>query len=146
MMAVRVLAGFTSSICALARAEASWAMESLDEGMAVPVRNELKADRPRLRALGSEAMAKGFPRILRHECLELTPGTLVLRVCGPGPREGCGMLGPSIRRAHVDDPNDWHLGLRRLSAEPVREVAGLHAAPENALDLEEDRLVDRVGL
>src|SRR5215203_3664688 len=106
MMAVRLLAGFTSSICALARAEASWAMQSLDEGMAVAVRNELKADRLRLRALGPQAMAKGFPRILRHECLELAPGVLVLRVCGPGPREGGGMLGPSVGRAHVDDPND----------------------------------------
>src|SRR5215213_4668369 len=106
MMAVRLLAGFTSSICALARAEASWAMESLDEGMAVPVRDELKADRPRLRALGPDAMAEHLPGILRHECLELTPGTLVLRVCGPGPREGGGMLGPSIGRAHVNDTND----------------------------------------
>src|SRR5215208_4693724 len=112
MMAVRVLAGFTSSICALARAEASWPMESLAEGMAVPVRNELKADRPRLRALRPDAMAKGFPRVLRHECLELTPGALVLGVCGPGPRESGGMLGPSIGRAHIDDPNDRHLGLR----------------------------------
>src|SRR5215208_6488882 len=133
MMAVRVFAGFTSSICAFARAEASWPMESLDEGMAVAVRDELKADRPRLRALGSDAMAKGFPRVLRHECLELTPGALVLRVCGPGPREGGGMFSPSVGRAHVDDPNDRHLGLRRLGVEPVWHLARLHAAPEDAL-------------
>src|SRR5215204_2352120 len=106
MMAVRLLAGFTSSICALARAEASWAMESLDESMAVAVRNQLEADRPRLRALRPDAMAKGFPRILRHECLELTLGALVLGMSGAGPRKGCGMLGPSIGRAHVNDTND----------------------------------------
>src|SRR5215207_700161 len=125
MMAVRVLAGFTSSVCALASAEASWPMESLDEGMAVSVRDELEADRPRLRALGPQAMTKGFPGVLRHECLELAPGALMLRVCGLGPREDCGMLGPSVGRAHIDDPNDGHLGLRRLGAEPVWDLARL---------------------
>src|SRR3954465_15757901 len=84
MTPVSVFAGFTSSVCALAKAEASCAIDSLQErkvashgGSLRRASHHLEADRARLRALGPEAVAEGFLRLPRAEILQLALGVVV---------------------------------------------------------------------
>src|SRR5215218_7155139 len=123
--AVRLFTGLTSSICAFAKAAASWAIESLQERMtalltmgavrvtgAIP--HDLKTDRSPLRAFGPDAMPKGFLGVLRDQRLELDLRHLMLDMGGAGPSKGGGILGPGIRGTHVHDADHRKLRLRRL--------------------------------
>ena len=64
VVAVSDFSGLMSSAWALANAEASAATVSLDRGMGRL--QQIKAYRPRFRALGFHAVPDGLPGILRH--------------------------------------------------------------------------------
>src|SRR6266576_3646285 len=80
--------GLVSAICALAKAAARAAIDSLDRCIAhLALLERLEADRPRLGALGPHAMAERLLGILRHQPLELGLGPFVLEKCRPGGAE-----------------------------------------------------------
>src|SRR5215467_13115367 len=89
MVAVSDFSGLMSSAWALAKAEASAAIDSLD--------------RPRFRVLGFHAVANGLLGILRHQGLEFALRPFVVEKGTPGVAEQHGELGPGIGRAHIDD-------------------------------------------
>ena len=62
----------------MAIAAASWAIVSLEARMVASIGNHIEADCARFVALGSNAVAEGFPGILGHEQLQLCLGKLVL--------------------------------------------------------------------
>src|SRR3989441_12476531 len=100
MVAVSDFSGLMSSAWALANAEASAATDSLDRGMTGLDLKNIKAHRPRPRALGFHAMPDGLPGILGHQGLELAFGPFVVEKGAPGVAEERGEVGPGIRRGH----------------------------------------------
>src|SRR5215472_12076857 len=103
MVAVSDFSGLMSSACALAKAEASAATDSLDRGMGGLRLQHINAHRPRFRPLRSHAMPNGLPGILRHQGFELAFSPLVVEKGAAGVAEQRGELCPGIRRAHIDD-------------------------------------------
>src|ERR1700689_2080793 len=103
MVPFRDFSGLTSSACALANADARLAMDGLDLCTATLHAEEIKAHRPRLRALGPNAVPDRLLGILRYQTLQFRLGLFMFEVYRAGPREDCGELRPGIRRAHVDD-------------------------------------------
>src|SRR6202035_223946 len=101
MVAVSDFSGLTSSACALANAAARLAMDGLDLCTATLHAEDIKAHRPRLRALGPDAMADRLLGILRHQTLQFGLGLFMVEMGRTGPRKHCGKLGPGIGRAHV---------------------------------------------
>jgi hypothetical protein len=77
IVAVSDFSGLASSACALAKAEASAATDSLDRGMDGLRRQDVKAHRARFRALPAHAMPDRLLGVLRHQGLELAFGPLV---------------------------------------------------------------------
>src|SRR5215204_6305930 len=91
-------------------------------------------------------MAIGFPRVLRHERLELALGLLMLDKGWSGSAVDGGELGPGVRFAHVDRPHRFDARPRWLDPEEARGLAGLDAAPELLLGGEQKVLIERVGI
>src|ERR1700733_9516630 len=103
MVPVRDFSGLESSPWALARAAAMAPMVSLERCMIGLHLHEFKADRPRFRAFGPQAMADSLLGILRHQLFQVGLGALVLHKGGPGSAEhGC-KLCPAIGITHIDD-------------------------------------------
>src|SRR6516164_8239228 len=103
-----------SSAWALAKAEASAATVSLDRGMGGLRFQQIKAHRPRFRALCFHAVPDGLPGILGHQGFELAFGPFVVEKCAPGIAKERGELRPGIRRAHIDDADGLDARPRRL--------------------------------
>src|SRR3954469_12125712 len=103
MVPVSDFSGFVSSTCAWARAAAIVPIDSLQRCMtALP--DEIEADRSRLRPLGSDAMAIGFLRVVRHEGFQLALCLLMLNEGRPRPAIHGRELGPGVRLTHVNRP------------------------------------------
>ena len=83
--------------------------------------------------------------VLRHEALELGLGILMLEVGLSRSPKHAGEFGPSVRRAHVDDPHRLDAGPRRLDAEEARGLAAFHAAPEFLFRRQKEVLIERIG-
>src|SRR6516165_12218699 len=128
MVAVRDFSGLTSSAWALAKAEASAATVSPDRGMGRL--QQIKAYRPRFRALGFHAVSDGFPGILGHQGFELAFGPFVVEESTMGVAEERREIRPGIRRTHIDDADCLDARPRRLGIDEMGRFAGLHAAPE----------------
>src|SRR5579862_303215 len=143
MVAVRDFSGLTSSACALARAAARLAMDGLDLCMASLPAQEVKAHRPRLRALGADAMADRLHGVLRHQTLQLRLGPFMFEVRRAGPGKHCSKLCPSIGRAHVNDAHRLNPRLWRLDPEQPRGLTALDTAPELPLRRDDEVLVER---
>src|SRR4029453_4725853 len=94
MVAVNDFSGLTSSACALARAEASAATDSLDRCMDGLRREDIEAHRPRFRPLGPHPVPHRLLGVLRHEGLEFALGALVVEKRLPGVAEERCELGP----------------------------------------------------
>src|SRR5262245_35033232 len=105
MVAVNDFSGLTSSACALAKAEASAATDSLDRCMGGLRRQNVEAHRPRFRPLGPHPVPDCLLDVLRHQRLELALCALVVEKGLPGVAEERGELGPRVRRAHIDNAN-----------------------------------------
>src|SRR6266702_2991854 len=61
------------------------------------------------------------------------------------PQEGPGELGPAVRGAHVDRPDDLNARPWRLDPEQAGRFPGFDAAPELFLGREKEVLIERVG-
>src|SRR4051794_33383496 len=114
IVAVRDFSGLTSSDCALAKAQASAATESLDRGMSGLRREYVETHCARFGTLGSQAMPDCFLGVLRHQSLELVLGPLMIEEGVAGGPEQSGKLRPGVGRAHVDDADRLNAGTRRL--------------------------------
>ena len=90
-------------------------------------------------------MPDGFLGIFRHEGLELCLGILMFEVRLSRSPKYAGELGPSIRRAHVDDPHRLDSRTRRFDAEEARGLAAFHAAPELLFRRQKQVLIERIG-
>src|SRR5262249_55771655 len=133
MVPVSDFSGFVSSICALANAVASAAIDGLDRCMARLLSRggqKIEADRAGFGALGADAMADRLFGILRHEGLELCPRLFVFGMCRAGAGKDAGEFGPSIGRGHVDDADGVEPRLGRLDPEYLRLLTALDTAPE----------------
>src|SRR5262249_19047662 len=130
MVAVSDFSGLMSSACALARAEASAATDSLDRGTGCLRLEHIKTYRPRSRAPGPHSVANGRLGILGHHGSELALRPFVVEKGAAGVAEQRGELRPRIRRAHVDDADGLDARPRRLGIDEMGSFAGLHAAPE----------------
>ena len=118
MVAMSAFSGLMSSACAFASAAAIAPMVSLDRCMAslFIMWEKIKADRARLRSLGSNAVAGGFLGVLGQQGLELGLGPLVIEKGGARGAEEASELRPRIGLAHVDYANCVDPWPRRLDA------------------------------
>src|SRR5207248_11435087 len=130
MIAVSDFSGLMSSACALAKAEASAATDSLDRGMGGLHLQHIKAHRPRFRAPGLHAVPDGLPGILGHQGFELAFGPFVVEKGAPCVAEERSEFGPGIRRAHIDNADGLDTWPRRLGIDEVGDFAGLDTAPK----------------
>src|SRR5580704_18624187 len=130
MVAVSNFSGLTSSACALAKAAARLAMDGLDLCTAALHAHEIKAHRPRLRALGTDPMPDRFLGILGHQTFQFCFGLFMFEVRRAGPREYRSELRPGIGGAHVDNADGLDAGFGRLNPKQPRGLAALDAAPE----------------
>src|SRR5689334_7295389 len=98
MVPMSDFSGLASSVCALASAVASAAIEGLDHCMArlSTICQKVKADRPRFGTLSADAMADRLLGVLRHQAFELDLSLLVLEMRGPGPAKNRGKFRPGI--------------------------------------------------
>src|SRR6516162_6579641 len=88
--------GLVSSICALANAVASAAIDGLDRCI-IRLRSEIKADGARFGTLRPNAVTDRFLGIFRHKALQLRLGLFVLEMGLPGSHEDRGELRPGVR-------------------------------------------------
>src|SRR5207302_5106611 len=95
-LACTPLPALASSICALASAVASAAIDALDRCMARLRAQKVKADGAGFGALGAHAMADRLLGVLRHQPLQLGLGLLMLEIGRPGAGKDAGELGPGI--------------------------------------------------
>src|SRR6478609_5450850 len=130
MVAVSDFSGLAISACALASAVARAPILWLDRCMARLLTDDVKADGAGLRALGADAMTRGFPGVLGHQGLQLGPRSLMVQGCLPGRLKQAGKLGPGVGSAHIDGPDRLDSWLWRLDAKQVRDFTCFHAAPE----------------
>src|ERR1700690_2571256 len=130
MVAVRDFSGLTSSACALAKAAARLAMDGLDLCTAALHAQQIKAHRPRLRALGPDAMANRLLGILGHQPLQFGLGLFMFEMSRTGPREGSCELCPGVGGAHVDNADRLDAWLGRFDPKQPGRLATLNAAPE----------------
>src|SRR5438046_5151557 len=138
MVAVNDFSGLISSACALAKAEASAATDSLDRCMGGLRRQDVEAHRPRFRPLGPHPMPDRLLGVLRHKGLELALRTLVVEKRLPGVAQQRCELGPRIRRAHIDDADRLDARPWRLGHDEARYFAGLDAAPKLLFGRDQD--------
>src|SRR6516225_7005738 len=138
MVAVSDFSGLTSSACALAKAEASAATDSLDRGMGRLRLQHIKAHRARFRALGFHAVPDRLLGILGHQGFELAFRPFVVEKGTPGVSEERGELRPGIRRTHIDDADGLDARPRRLGQDEVGGFARLYTTPEFLFRRHED--------
>src|SRR5262249_38664782 len=145
MVPVSDFSGLASSICALASAVASAAIERLERCMVrLPSRGaqKIKADGTGFGALGPNAMPDSLLGILSDHPFPFGLGLLVLQMRRAGAGEDrC----PGIRGSHIDDADRFKPRLRRLDPEQLRFFAGFDAAPELALGGDDQMLIERIG-
>src|SRR5580658_7891936 len=146
MVAVRDFSGLTSSACALASAAARLAMDGLDLCTAALHAHEIKAHRPRLRALGPNAMADRLLGVLRHQTLQFCLGLFMFEMRRTGPRKHPGEFRPGIGGPHVDNADRLDSRLWRFDTKQPGRLAALNAAPELALRGDDKMLVERVSM
>src|SRR6516225_4082902 len=144
MVAVSDFSGLMSSAWALAKAEASAATDSLDRGMTGLGLKNIKAHRPRFRALGFHAMPDGLLGILRHQGFEFAFGPFVVEKGAPSIAEERGELRPRIRCAHIDAADGLHARPGRLGIDEMGRFPGLDAAPELLFRRHQDAEIERV--
>src|SRR5215471_1074005 len=130
MIAVNDFSGLISSACALAKAEASAATDSLDRCMDRLHRQHIKAHCSGSGASSSDPVANRLLGILRHQGFELAFRPLMLEKCLPGVAEKGGKFRPGIRGAHVNDAHSLNARARRLGIDQVGHFTGLDASPE----------------
>src|ERR1700722_13712996 len=133
MVATSDFSGLASSTCALASAAAIAPIDSLDRCMVLLSLEEIEADRARLRALGSDAVAGCFFCVFRHQGFELGLGPLMVAERPAGCAEEAGELSPGIRAAHIDQTNRFDPRPRWFDPIGPRCLARLDTAPEPAL-------------
>src|SRR5262249_35191546 len=143
---MRDFSGLASSICALASAPASAAMDGLDRCMTRLRGERIKTDGARFGSLGPNAMPDRFFRVLRHQAFELGLGLLMRQIGRPGPGKDRRKLRPGIGRGHVDDAHGFNRRLRRFDAQQLRLLATLHTAPELAFGRDDQVLIERIGM
>src|SRR5215831_7484565 len=95
-VAVSDFSGLASSACALAKAEASAATDSLDRGMGGLRRDQVEAHRTRFRALPSHATPDALLGILGHQGFELPFRSLMIKEGLAGAAEQGRELGPGV--------------------------------------------------
>src|SRR5262245_21662152 len=144
MVAVSDFSGLMSSACALARAEASAATDSLDRGISRLRLEHIKTYGPRSRASGPHSVANGLLGVLGHQGFELAFGPFVLQKGAAGVAEQRGELRPRIRRAHIDDADGLDARAWRLGIDEMGSFAGLHRAPELLFRRHQDAQIERV--
>src|SRR5437763_8471958 len=96
MVATSDFSGLTSAACALASAQARAATVSLDRGMDRLRLEQVKADRASFRALRPYPMPQRLLGVLRHECLELAFGALMVQERSTRGAEQGRRLGPGV--------------------------------------------------
>src|ERR1700694_2001732 len=94
--------GFESSDCALARAAASAAIDSLDRCMGGLRLKDIEADGAGFGAAGPDPAGAALLGVLGGERLELPLGSLVFDTSLARPEKNAGDFGPAVRGAHVD--------------------------------------------
>src|SRR5579872_6197131 len=107
MVAVRDFSGLAICAWALARAAANAPMLALDCCMVSLQIKKIETDRARFRSLGTHPVPRGLPGILRHKCLELGLGPVVIERGGAGQPVEVGELRPRIGAAHIDGSNGF---------------------------------------
>src|SRR6266436_6066586 len=100
MVAVSDFSGLTSSAWALAKAEASAAMDRCMGGLRL---ENIEAHRAGFRALCADAVADRLLGILGQQSFELALRPLVVEKGVPGVAEQRREFRPGVRRAHIDD-------------------------------------------
>src|SRR6266536_911328 len=145
MVATRDFSGLESSDCALARAAASAAIDSLDRCMGGLRLEEIEANRTGFRAAGADPVSDRLPGIFGKEGLEFGLRLLVLDVGLSGPAEGAGEFGPAVRGTHIDHPDGLDAGSGRLDPEQSRRFAAVDTPPEFFLGRQKQVLIERVG-
>src|SRR3954451_4189531 len=91
-------------------------------------------------------MAKGFLRVLWHECFQVALSLLMLDEGWSGSAIHGRELGPGVRLTHVDRPHGFDPWPGWLDAEEARGLARFDAAPELLLGGEQKVLIERVGV
>src|SRR5262249_49603017 len=89
--------GLMSSVCALARAAANDATDSLDRGMACLRLQDIKAHCSGFRAFGSHPVADRLLGVLGHQRLEFGSCPLMVEKGRPRIAEQRRELGPGVR-------------------------------------------------
>src|SRR3982074_1249762 len=144
MVATSDFSGLVSAACALASAAAMVPIESLDRCMAALHREKIEADRTGFGALGTNPVADRLLGVFRHQALPFGFGFFVLEKGVAGRPEHGGELGPSIGRAHVDDPHRLDARSRRLDIKEAWGLAAPDAAPEFLFRRQKQVLVKRI--
>src|SRR5262249_40425135 len=103
MVAVNDFSGLISSACALAKAKASAATDSLDRCMGRLHRQDIKTHCSGSGASSSDPVTDRLLGILRHQGFELAFRPLMLEKRLTGVAEQSGKFRPRVRRAHIDD-------------------------------------------
>src|SRR5262249_29420141 len=114
MVAVRDFSGLISSACALAKAAANAAIDSLERGIGSPCLQQIESHCANLRTLGAHSMAYRLLGILGHQCFELASCPLVGEKGTTRVSEQRRELRPGVRRAHIDDTDDLEARTRRF--------------------------------
>src|SRR5208337_1293282 len=122
--------GLTRCACALAKAVARAANDSLDRCTGGLRIQNIEAHRSRFGALGPHAMPDRLLGVLGHQDLELGLCPLVVEEGAARIAEQGRKLRPGVRGAHVDNADGLDARARWFDAEEVRGLAILHAAPE----------------
>src|ERR1700730_6574369 len=116
MVAVSDFSGLTRCACALAKAAARAANDSLDRCTGGLRIQDIEAHRSRFRALRAHAMADRLLGILGDDVFELPLCPLVIEKGAARIAEQGRKLGPGVRRAHVDNANSLNARAWRLGA------------------------------
>src|SRR5262249_33915739 len=111
-----------SSACALAKAEARAANDSLERCMDALPLQYVEAYGTGFRALSAHAMPDRFPGVLGHQGFELALCSFVIEEGTAGIAKQCRELCPGIRRAHIDDADGLDAQTRRLRIDQVRHL------------------------
>src|SRR5208337_2725549 len=145
MVAVSDFSGLTRCACALARAAAKAANDSLDRCTGGLRIQDVEAHRTRFGALCPHAMPDRFLRVLGHQGFELGLCPLVVEEGAARIAEQGRELRPGVRGAHVDNADGLDARAWRLDAEEVRGLATFHAAPEFLFRRQKQMLVEGIG-
>src|ERR1700730_4244346 len=145
MVAVSDFSGLTRCACALAKAAARAANDSLDRCTGGLRIQDIEAHRSRFRALRAHAMADRLLGILGNEIFELTLCPLVIEKGAASIAEQGRELRPGIGCTHIHDADGLDARLWRLDAEEARRLAALDAAPEFLLRGQQEVLVERIS-